>query len=126
MPGEITFESGSGRSACHDLGQRPIRKRRPKVPMPIDPAKDAPLTERRRFEPTAEGPDWTRRFFSSQRDGDGRARALAIGLRAPDRQHDPFGLKAQVGDLERDELAAAQRRRPTYKGSRENSDYKAR
>jgi hypothetical protein len=52
--------------------------------VPIDPAKDAPLTHRRHFEPAAQRPDRTRRFFSS--DGDGRAGAFAVGLRAPDRQ----------------------------------------
>jgi hypothetical protein len=60
----------------------------------------------------ASSPGRIGRFFSSQRDGDGRAGALVIGLGAPDHQHDPLGLEAQVADLERDELAAAQRRRP--------------
>jgi hypothetical protein len=80
--------------------------------MAIDPAKDAPLADRPSLEPAAQRPDRTCRFFSSKRDCAGRAGPFAVGFRAPDREHDPLGLEAQVGDLERDELAAAQGRRP--------------
>src|ERR1019366_8045417 len=80
--------------------------------MAIDPAKDASLPHGRRVEPAAQRPNRTRRFFFSQRDRHGGAGALAVGLRAPNRQHDLLGLEAEVGDVDRDELAAAQRRRP--------------
>jgi hypothetical protein len=51
--------------------------------------RDAPLTHRR-LEPTAQRADRTRRFFQT---GPPHARAgpVAVGLRAPDRQHDPWG-----------------------------------
>src|ERR1019366_8752410 len=54
----------------------------PRYPLPIDPPKDAPRADRRRREPAAQRPDRTGRLFSSKRDGDRRARALAIGLGA--------------------------------------------
>jgi hypothetical protein len=54
----------------------------PRYPLPIDPPKDAPRADRRRREPAAQRPDRTGRLFSSKRDGDRRADALAIGLGA--------------------------------------------
>jgi hypothetical protein len=75
--------------------------------VPIDSPKDKPLTHCRSREPTAQRADRTGCFFSSKRDGDARASALTIGLRASDRQHDPLRLEAQVSYFERDELAAA-------------------
>ena len=80
VPGEVAVETGRGGARRHDVGQRPIRERQPKVPVAIDPAKDAPLANRRRVEPAAQRPDWTRRFFSSKRDSDGAAGAFAIGV----------------------------------------------
>jgi hypothetical protein len=56
------------------------------------------------------------------RDGDGRAGALAIRLRAPDRQHDPLGLEGEVSDFERDELAAGSAAaQPTSSSARSRS-----
>ena len=75
MPGEVALKSGSGGAGRHDLRQRPIREGQPQMPMPVDPPKDVPLGDRRRVEPAAQRPDRTRRFFSSKRNGDARARA---------------------------------------------------
>jgi hypothetical protein len=88
---------------------RPIREHQPLIGMPIDPAEDEPRADRRTFEPAAQRGDRTAPFFRPKRNRHGRAGAFAVGLGAPNHQRDPLGPEALVGDLKRDELAAARR-----------------
>jgi hypothetical protein len=64
-----------------------------RIAVPIDPAKDAPRADRRGFEPAAQRPDRTSRRIRADRNRYRLAGPFAIGLRAPNRQHDPSSSK---------------------------------
>jgi hypothetical protein len=79
---------------------------------PIDPPKDAPALIAAILSSGAAPRQDTSPLLPPNGTGTLAPAPSPIRLRAPDRQHDPLGLETQVGDLDRDELAAPQSGRP--------------
>ena len=95
-------------ATLHDLADRRCRERRPEVAVPIDAPKDAPLDDLGALEPALQGTERAGCLIEPERNGHFDAGAFLIAFRASQSHDHPVGLEAQIRELERGELRAAE------------------
>ena len=89
-------------------------RRRAQAALRRESEEERSVHEARCGEPSAQGSHGTRCRLAPVCDRDCLEAPSFVRLRGPQRQHEPFFFDSDVGDTQRDQLAAPQRRGEAY------------
>lgn len=102
-------EAGGRRTPLHDEGHGPVGQGGPEPPVPVDRAEHPPLRDPGGGEPALVGRGRAGRRAGAP-DRDALPLPLLVALAAPDRQPQALGGDGDVGNLQSNQLGAAQGR----------------
>jgi hypothetical protein len=109
VPGESgSVEPRRCGAAFYDAGDAPTGEPAEQAAVAVDAAEDRPVGNTGVGEPGFDRTDRARRPARAVRDGDNVALAALVSFRTPDRDRDAAAAESEVGDVEGDELGAAE------------------